>query len=472
MVNTNIDIIIKEIAARTNLDEEYINSLIQKKKLTVGSGYLTDTGAAYLVATDLGIALPEVMTKSYRLNEIVTNLKSINILCYFLSLSEPKQFARSDGSTSQYCKMLVFDDNIVSRVLIWNPEKIQQINFNVGEPILLENVYTKMGKDGRIEIHTTEATKIILQNEPSKKPEIIAREVSEIKYQSTELVITGILGAMRRIEFTKDNNTPANAVAFTLFDRHDPSYGIRTVIWSPTEKQLNSLIENSEALLINVRSRIGMKGNYEIYGDKDTRIIILREEPKGSDRTENRFVVMSNGFQNTIGSKRTLLVINKANVLTLTIPDKIETPLEVVRTGDILELSNYSIQKGKIFVNNPETNIKIVGNDESLLNSFYASIKDLDKKLTPIIIELVALSKPSTKPVKLKNGNTITRTELLVGDDTGETQLFAWEDNGKQLAGIMPGMRIIVYGALPTRLFNGDLVLQCREFTQVKIIYD
>ncbi|MEM3637837.1 MAG: hypothetical protein QXE12_04020 [Conexivisphaerales archaeon] len=449
---------------------DQINNLIQKKKTSIGSGYLTDAGAAYLVANDLGLALSEIKTKIYNLNEIVGGLSSISIQCHFLSLSEPRTFVKKDGSISEYSIMLVFDNKIISRVLWWDISKIKEKTFDIGKTILLENVNTKLDRYGKPEIHTTVSTRIIEQDLPKKDLNTIIKKISEVNSQESNLVIKGTIHSeIKRIEFIGKDNSPKKALSFFLSEDDNPSYNIRVIIWSPNEKQENSLLQGTEILLIDVKSKIGVKGNYELHGDKNTRIITLkREEPS---MNYNHFTILSMGAPSSSDQARTMLLTNGNTVVMFKVSGEIRSLLETVNIGDVIGIDNYYIEKGYLFANNTKDNFKMVGSNESILSSFTTNIRELPKKSTPVIIELVALSKTIKKTIRTRNGRSVTRAELLVGDETGETLLFGWESYGKQLEGILPGTRLVIYGALPVRQPDGSYALQCKEFTEIKLIY-
>src|SRR5579883_1991984 len=463
MDNIYLDRIIDEISSKSTLTKEEINSLIQKKKSSIGSGYLSDAGAAYLVASDLGLTLSQIKTKTYKLNELIPGLNSVNIYCHFLMISHPKTFMRKDGTISEYSKMLVFDDRIINRVLVWNTEVINKLDQKIGEPIILENVNTRLGRDEKIEIHTTKTTRFRRQNDPAKTYNVIIN-------QESDMVVAGVLSSKpKMIKFSSKDNSTKNAVSFLLSDRSS-SVNLRVIIWTPTAEQLDLLVQNNEIVLINVKCRTGIGGKYEIHGDSDTKIIIIEDKDKRRSQVDNQFIILSLGAPNVFTSSRTLLLNNGNNIIRLTVSDEDRDLVESLNVGDIIEIKNYYIKNDQILLSNIQDNVKLIGSDESALSKFIVNIKGLRERSTPIIIELVALSKSTTKTVKLKNGRSILKTELLVGDETGETQLYGWENQGKQLVSILPGTRLLVYGALPTKQFDGSFSLQCREYTQVKKI--
>ncbi|MEM4139654.1 MAG: hypothetical protein QXG36_00910 [Nitrososphaeria archaeon] len=77
-LNSIIEEILKKVSGLTRED---IISLIQEKKKKIGSGYLTDTGAAYLVAADLGVNLEFNLPSTVEIKDLYIGANSVNINC-------------------------------------------------------------------------------------------------------------------------------------------------------------------------------------------------------------------------------------------------------------------------------------------------------------------------------------------------------------------------------------------------------
>ena len=63
---------------RPEIDAEHIKEMIDEKKRKVGAGYLTDQGALFLVAADLGVSFENIPKLEFRNQEIVISVQKNN----------------------------------------------------------------------------------------------------------------------------------------------------------------------------------------------------------------------------------------------------------------------------------------------------------------------------------------------------------------------------------------------------------
>jgi ssDNA-binding replication factor A large subunit len=62
-------------------------------------------------------------------------------------------------------------------------------------------------------------------------------------------------------------------------------------------------------------------------------------------------------------------------------------------------------------------------------------------------LEVMALSKGSVRDVNLKDGSIAKKGEVVLGDDTGEITVVAWDETSKVIGEIQTGERLRVQGA-------------------------
>ncbi len=72
--------------------------------------------------------------------------------------------------------------------------------------------------------------------------------------------------------------------------------------------------------------------------------------------------------------------------------------------------------------------------------------------------------------VNTKNGELVTVSDTLIGDDTGETRLVGWRHQSSTVANLVVGERIRVLGATGTKGMSGKTELTLRpDSSLVKI---
>ncbi|MEE9585372.1 MAG: hypothetical protein V3W09_00540, partial [Nitrososphaerales archaeon] len=116
-----LDKLIEEILKqKPDFDEEKIHQLIKEKKDKVGAGYLTDSGAAFLVASDLNISLEVVTMSELPLKDIYIGANEVTVMGRIFTIHPAKSYRRKDGSEGRYRRLTIFDKNIFVTTTLWD----------------------------------------------------------------------------------------------------------------------------------------------------------------------------------------------------------------------------------------------------------------------------------------------------------------------------------------------------------------
>ena len=104
------------------------------------------------------------------------------------------------------------------------------------------------------------------------------------------------------------------------------------------------------------------------------------------------------------------------------------------------------------------------------LESLATKLQDANDEATQLLVEVIALSHGIAEDVTLKDGTTVKKGELTVGDDTGEMRLVGWRELSGKVEGIQPGERLRVVGVTPKVNKLGTRVLQISHLTVIERI--
>ena len=102
------------------LSRSVIEEKINEKKDRIGSGYLTDEGALFLIASDLGVSLEESQKTEIELKDLFVGAKEVTLQSRVLNLSPAKQFIKKDGTPFFLRTMTVYDSNSRVSVKLWD----------------------------------------------------------------------------------------------------------------------------------------------------------------------------------------------------------------------------------------------------------------------------------------------------------------------------------------------------------------
>ena len=79
---------------RSDIDKTKLLFLINEKKSKVGGGYLSDSGACWLVASDLGISLEETKVNDLTPNEVYVGANEVTVIGRIFAIYPAKEFSK------------------------------------------------------------------------------------------------------------------------------------------------------------------------------------------------------------------------------------------------------------------------------------------------------------------------------------------------------------------------------------------
>ena len=155
---------------KPELTKEAIDDRIKEKKEKIGTGYLTDQGALFLIASDLGISLKQSLKVEIGLKDIYVGAKDVSIESRVLNISPTKQFSRKDGSPFLLRTMTVYDNDSTASVKLWDEKAnlpgIEELK--PGDLIKIIKAYVKSDLNGSPTINVGSGSNIESANKESK----------------------------------------------------------------------------------------------------------------------------------------------------------------------------------------------------------------------------------------------------------------------------------------------------------------
>ena len=114
------DLINKLLEQKSELTKEVIEQKIAEKKEKIGAGYLTDDGALFLIAADLGITLEQSKKMEIELKDLFVGAKEVTVESRILNMSPTKQFTKKDGTSFLLRTITVYDSDSTASVKLWD----------------------------------------------------------------------------------------------------------------------------------------------------------------------------------------------------------------------------------------------------------------------------------------------------------------------------------------------------------------
>jgi len=450
------------LQSRPELNKEELMRRIDQKKQTIGAGYLTDQGALFLVAGELGVSLKKTEASSdMAIKDIYIGSNDITVVARVLAIYPVSTYNRKDGGTGKYRRLVLFDGSHSVRLTVWDDkaEDIADSGIAVDVPVRIVNGYVRqgldgkpnlnLGKRGRVEVVTDEkvASKLVPMSAVTEK---LTRVSQEKQFMATECVVSS---EPRYSEFVRSDGSQGSLFQFGVTGDGGKTE-TRVVIWSPSARP--ELKKGQKILITNTKAKQSLNGVLELHGDAGSVVVPAQKAPP----VELRVAATGASSSGTV-----LLAVDKSGKVWTV--EKEKEPEEPA-IGSTVSVVPDSESGGRLFCKSKDS-VKLL--KESLvpgLDVLATKLRDAKDESSQIMVEVIALSHGSAEEINLKDGTAVKKGELTIGDDTGEMRLVGWRELSGKVIGIQPGERLRIVGATPKVDKLGTRVLQVSSLTVVE----
>ena len=452
----------KLLEQKPELSRSDIQEMINKKKEKIGAGYLTDQGALFLIASDLGVSLSEQLKVEMGLKDLYVGAKEITLETRVMNVYPAKQFSRKDGSQFLLRTMTVYDSDSRAKVKLWDEKaNLPGIeNLKPGDLIKIIKAYVKSDMTGTPIINVGSGSSLETTETLSNIPTLdsITEDVSTIKENQQNLVVTGTLdGNVRISEFTNFKGKPGKALHLRLKGKDGTI--TRVVLWNADESSLPKMImQGAKTRLIGVRTKSGQRG-LELHGDEGTVV-----EIEGVKEIQPITVRILSLIKND--SDDILILATDQNKKLVNITDNAGVSKDL-KIGDAVEYMPTKMYGNSVILENDSFVRKI--NDEQFpsIGDLRTKIRDLKPNDNIYCIEAIILKMPERREVQTKTGESVSLSEMFIEDETGQIWLKGWRNQAKMLDRFSQGEIITVVGVTAKAGLEGRIELFLTPFSDI-----
>ena len=455
------ELISKLLEKVPELSRSVIEERINEKKEKVGAGYLTDQGAIFLVAADLGVSLEQTQNAEVAIKDLYIGAKEVTLESRVLNISPTKQFTKKDGSSFSLRTITVYDNNSTASVKLWDEKAnlpgLEELK--PGDLIKIIKAYVKSDLTGAPTINIGSGASIETSQSESDIVSIDSKitDVSEIKDDQRDLIVSGILGsAMSLLEFTNSKGQPSKALKFRL--KGENKNLVNVVLWGKDESILPKVIgQDAKVKLFGVRTKTGMQG-LEIHGN-DATIINVEGDTEIQPTIVRLLAIEKDQAGNTTG-----LAIDKSKKL-VRITDVANT-IGSFAKDDILECMPSKIFGNTIQIDQDSFVRKI--DDETV-----PTVAEIRTKITEVSegndysVEAIVLKAPERKDIQTKSGENIQLSEMFVEDDSGQVWFIGWRQQADLMDSYTLGDIITILGVNARPGLEGKLDLVLTPYSKI-----
>jgi replication factor A1 len=453
----------KLLEQKPELSKQDIEALIAQKKEKIGAGYLTDQGALFLVASDLGLIISEPSKSEVSIKDLYAGAKEVTLQTRVLNVSPKKQFSRKDGSQFFLRNMTVYDTESAATVKLWDEKANlpEMTNISPGDLIKIIKAYVKSDLNGQLTINIGSGSTIERAGTDSNIPSIdsLTKDVSDTKEGDNNIIVSGIIdGGINFSEFTNSRGSPGTALRFRLMGKDGRS--MRVVLWNKNDSDIPKVIPSgTKARLLGVKTKINQQ-ELEIHGNESTVLEIHAEK-----QVEPVIIRILSSVKNENG-QHVILGVNKESQL-FNIIDTSEATKSFA-PDDILECMPSKMYGNNITIDADSFVRKIDAEDLPSLADLRTKIANIKPDNNNYCVEAIILKAPERRNVQTKTGETITLSEMFVEDDTAQIWIKGWRNQARLLDECSIGEIISVSGVVAKPGLEGRTELFLTPYSGIK----
>jgi len=460
---------------KPELDPEQVRDMIDEKKRKVGAGYLTDQGALFLVAADLGVSFENVPKIQSGLKDIYIGAKEVTVVGRIMNIYPIYKFTRKESNEQSTTRTLViYDKDARVKVKLWDKHVAipDEMGLQAGDIIKIVKGYVRAGLDGKPIINLGSYSAIESVRDDSTIPTIdsLAIPVDGITSTLDSAVVSGVVNANPRVtDFVNPRGEASKSLQLQISNEGN-TRSLRAVIWNVDESRMPKVFKTgAKVRLIGVKVKQGNpqygSGDLEIHGDEGT---IMQFSGAQEDVEVMPMRVISVGEETGRGSFMCLAADRAGRPLTLTIDNSLVSSGQL-RPGAMIECAPSRIFGSSIILSKEDSYIRITEDDSTFpkLSKFEAKIKDVQVSQDPYVIEVIVLQAPETADVNTKSGETVPVTSTLIGDDTGEIRLVGWRNQSAAVNKLAVGDRLRLAGVTAGAGREGKAEVTFRSYSSI-----
>jgi ssDNA-binding replication factor A large subunit len=460
---------------KPDINLEQLKELIEEKKRKIGAGYLTDQGALFLVAADLGASFDNVQRTKRGIKDLYIGARDLDLTVRLLNTYPIRVFTKKDTNQKIENRTIsVYDAGGSIKVRLWDnlTHVIEENTLKPGDLIQIKNCYVKSALNGKPIINIGEGGNIYLyEGNDTTIPDLdgVTSNIDDVRSEKENAVISGLVSSIPRIIEFSDSRGERKKSLQTMLSNESGDRKLRVALWNIDEDSLPKFFQvNFPIRIIGARIKQGNlqygNGDFEIHGDEAT-VIELKEKPQ--DYEVHSIRIISDGRSDTDGINYVGIDKDK-NIAYVNLQGVAKS--DKIKQNSVIDCIPSRIFGNMIFLKEDSYLELVENNSFSTLEECISKIKDIQTVGNSYIIESIILQQPNTTQVNTKNGELVSVSDTLIGDDTGEIRLVGWRDSSPELEKLKVGDRIRIIGAILNTGREGKLELTLRKDSSINIL--
>jgi ssDNA-binding replication factor A large subunit len=148
----SLEAMVGKISEHAKMEPEKVRNLISEKQDEL-SGLVSEEGAAYIVARELGLNMIRETRKQLKVKNLVSGLRSVDLACRIVRIFEERQFETERGKGT-VINLLVGDETGIVRLSLWNEETglVKEGKLQEGDTVRISGGWVKTDNRDALEL--------------------------------------------------------------------------------------------------------------------------------------------------------------------------------------------------------------------------------------------------------------------------------------------------------------------------------
>ncbi|MBS7643552.1 hypothetical protein KEJ26_03075 [Candidatus Bathyarchaeota archaeon] len=501
------DIVDRILKERSDLTLDAVKQMIKKKRDEVG-GLLTEEGAAYIVASELGVDLKEAddLKTEITIRDLVPGINDVSISGRVLLVYPVQFFPRQDKTMGKVARLVIADRTGMLDVVLWDnkTDLVCQGKIVQNQIIQLLHGYVRDGLSGKPELNIGSRGSIII-DPPNVKPEKFP-DVREFFKKITEVsendIYVNIIGYVQRIfpptTFSKPDGQVGKVIRLQLADETGK---IEAVFWNEKVEEIREIRKGHCLQIMGGRIAKGFDERLEIHVEKRSQITILAEDtlpPAPPQINLLKIADLKAGMTDVsllarvlnigpirefkrrsgeIGYVTTLTIKDETGSIQLSLWDAHAGLADKIKSGDIVliegaytkeRFGTISLNLGKVGSLTLNPQIARAANLPQAEETM--QIAQLKRGMTNVTIEGTIVSPPVVREVVTMGGETVLVASFTLRDQTGEVKASMWRHLAALSKELSVGNQIKIKNAYVKAGLAEELELSSGMHTTIEVL--
>ncbi len=267
--------LVEKIAKKTGKSREEVLKKIGEKKSKF-SGLLTDSGAAFMVAKELGVHAGKAKKagEKTKINGLKEGMNGLEMPVRVLHIYSPKEYEKNDKK-GKYCRLLAGDETGEISLTLWGSDvdRLEREKIQRGAVLLLKGAFVSTYKE-KLQLGIPRNGEIEVLPESGAgtlpKPEKVAIKLSDLGEGMENLdVFARIIRIFEVKEFTREGEK-RKVVNFIIGDDTGQA---RATAWNELAERVNRLEAGDLVKIEGAYTKKGLKGT-ELHLGWNSRVLL------------------------------------------------------------------------------------------------------------------------------------------------------------------------------------------------------